>query len=63
MRTSDINDNLVTFNTTQHIRLKIKQETKALSYFQEGFFFFFSLTPEGAAVSDQVLVVTARLCG
>lgn len=68
MRGSDINDNLVTFSTRQHVRLKIKQEGKVLSCVQEGlsrfpprsFSFSFPRAGEGRRLGAPALIVTGK---
>lgn len=60
MRKSDINDNLVTFSTMQHVRLKIKQGKKVFSYFQYGLFFFLHYLEGTAICLHWALIVTGR---
>lgn len=63
MKESDINDNLVTFSTMQHIRLKIKQEKKVLSYFQEGLssFLFHFYTVKSCYLFGWALIVISKV--
>lgn len=63
MKESDINDNLVTFSTMQHIRLKIKQEKKILSYFQEGLssFLFHFCTVKSCYLFRWALIVISKV--
>lgn len=59
MRKSDINDNLVTFTTMQHIRLKIKQGEKIFLISSKVFSSFPLLLRELRAV-DQVLITGGK---